>query len=92
MRIAKNKALNRIRDENRRRKGGVGPLTDDIVDPQPDPARTVEVQNMIEHLFDGLGDDELRQIARWKFEDDLSNREIAQHLCCARRRCGGRSS
>jgi len=79
--IAVRKALNRVRDESRRRRnGGAGPLVEDVADPRPDPARTAEVQEQCRRLFAVLGDDALRQIARWKVEDDLSNREIARRL------------
>jgi RNA polymerase sigma factor (sigma-70 family) len=83
--IAVRRARRRLRDEHRQKRrppGGAAESAEEPADARPDPALAAETRDQFRHLFEVLPD-ELRQVARWKTEDELSNAEIATRLCCA---------
>jgi hypothetical protein len=93
------KALRQAQYERRARRGGGrvvaavdlgaagdedGAVFDEIVGREPSPEFAVAVAEECRRLFDLLGDDELRSIARWKMEGH-TNAEVAVRLGCLER-------
>lgn len=87
--VTGNKALGRLRHEQRVKRGGKGarPVNQNlnlIASSMPPPEFEVIVNEEFQRLMDLLKDDVLRQIALWKL-DGIGNNEIASRLGCARR-------
>jgi DNA-directed RNA polymerase specialized sigma24 family protein len=84
------KAVDRVRRETRRRRGGGVAIkdrgaVDELCDAAPDPVEIVELQEALDELFSRLaahGDERLADVARLRMEG-LANGDIAQRLSCA---------
>jgi DNA-directed RNA polymerase specialized sigma24 family protein len=59
-----------------------GPGIEQMPGRELSPAETAELVEEYRHMLDELGDDRLRQVARWKLEGH-TNEEIAEQLECA---------
>jgi DNA-directed RNA polymerase specialized sigma24 family protein len=92
------KALDQIRYERRKKRGG-GEVKDEawlldqnlgadepalahVIGPEPSPAFAFEVAEECGRLLDCLGDERLRAIALWKLEG-FTNEEVAARLGCS---------
>jgi DNA-directed RNA polymerase specialized sigma24 family protein len=87
--ITAHKAIDLIRRENRRKRGGAHPVADcvnlqDLLGREPTPEFVAQVAEEYERLLDRLEDDGLRSIAAWKMEG-CTVAEIATRLGCVAR-------
>jgi RNA polymerase sigma factor (sigma-70 family) len=83
--IGVNRARRRLRDEHRLKRrppAEAAASPEEPGDERADPALAAAARDQCRHLFEVLPE-ELRRIACWKAEEDLSNREIAARLGCA---------
>jgi DNA-directed RNA polymerase specialized sigma24 family protein len=84
------KAIGLARHQGRERRGA-GRITsledlaawdlDAVLGREPTPELAAQMAEEYQRLLDGLGDESLRAVARWKFEG-WTNREIAARLGC----------
>jgi DNA-directed RNA polymerase specialized sigma24 family protein len=88
--ITARKAIDRAKYERRSRRGGgrVSPATDlDHLDRrefllhEPSPEVAAPMDEDVQQLLDGLGDEMLRSVAVWKLQG-YTNAEIAARLDC----------
>jgi DNA-directed RNA polymerase specialized sigma24 family protein len=89
--ITVRKACRLVRDERRQKRGGGSarpgptgpqdpePAWDDVLSREPTPELAAEMAEECQRLFECLGTDELRAVARWKMEGDTTE-EIAAKL------------
>jgi DNA-directed RNA polymerase specialized sigma24 family protein len=87
--ITANKAVDLLRHEGRRKRGG-GQVdaseveVDQLIGREPTPEFAVAVAEEFQRLLDRLGDDGLRQVALWRMEG-YTALEIAAQLGCVPR-------
>ena len=98
--ITARKALDQLEREGRLKRGGGRVYREadlaggdgqddhgvfgDLLGPEPTPEFAAMVTEEYERLLAALGDDTLRQIARWKLEG-FTNQEIGERIGCTRR-------
>jgi DNA-directed RNA polymerase specialized sigma24 family protein len=84
------KAIGLARHQGRARRGGGRMASldelaswdlDAALGPEPTPELAAQMADECRRLLDGLGDETLRAVARWKMEG-WTNREIAERLGC----------